>query len=72
MASPAQTVALRRTGVRLLLRTLVLAYLTFLLVIPVVLVLWKTFEDGLGTVFDSLTTASTLHAIQITVVVAFW
>jgi sulfate/thiosulfate transport system permease protein len=72
VASPAQTVALRRTGVRLLLRTLVLAYLTFLLVIPVVLILWKTFEDGLGSVFDSLTTASTMHAIQITVVVAFW
>ena len=43
-----QTVALRRTGVRLLLRTLVLVYLTFLLVIPVGLVLWQTFENGIG------------------------
>jgi sulfate/thiosulfate transport system permease protein len=72
VASSAQQVALRRVGVRLLLRTLVLVYLTLLLVIPVVLILWKTFENGLGPVFDSLTTASTLHALQITIVVAFW
>jgi sulfate transport system permease protein len=55
-----------------LLRALVLGYLALLLVIPVVLVLWKTFQNGLGPVADSLTTASTVHAFQITIVVAFW
>ena len=72
MASSAQQVAVRRIGVRLLLRTLVLVYLSLLLVIPVVLVLWKTFQHGIGPVVDSLTTTSTLHAFQITGVVAFY
>ena len=65
-------VAVRRVGVRLLLRGLVLAYLALLLVFPVALVLYKTFQDGLAPVLDSLTTASTVHAFQITAVVAFW
>jgi len=50
----------------------VLVYLTLLLVCPLALVLYKTFENGIGPVIDSLTTPSTQHAIQITVVVAFW
>lgn len=74
MASPAATVgvAARRIGVRVLLRGVVLVYLLLLLVAPLALVLWKTFEHGLGPVADSLTTASTLHAFQITGVVAFY
>jgi sulfate transport system permease protein len=72
VASVAQQVTVRRVGVRLLIRTLVFVYLSLLLVIPVVLVLWKTFENGVGPVLDSLTTASTVHAFQITAVVAFY
>jgi sulfate transport system permease protein len=71
VASPTSA-AVRRAGVRLGLRLVVLAYLTLLLVVPVVVVLVHTFENGLGGVFDSLTTASTLHAIQITAVVTFY
>ena len=68
-----QTAAtVRRAGVRIGLRSVVLVYLTLLLVFPLALVLFKTFEHGIGPVIDSLTTASTQHAIQITVVVAFW
>ena len=68
-----QTAAtVRRVGVRIGLRTVVLVYLTLLLVCPLALVLYKTFENGLGPVIDSLTTPSTQHAIQITLVVAFW
>jgi sulfate/thiosulfate transport system permease protein len=72
VASPAQQVAVREVGVRWLLRTLVLGYLALLLVIPVTLVLWKTFQDGVGPVVDSLTASSSLHAFQVTGVVAFY
>jgi sulfate/thiosulfate transport system permease protein len=72
VASPAQQIAVRRVGVRLLLRALVLCYLALLLVIPVAFVLWKTFENGIGPLVDSLASASTVHAFQVTGVVAFW
>jgi sulfate/thiosulfate transport system permease protein len=66
------TATLRRVGVRLGLRAAVLIYLIALLVLPLALVLFKTFEHGLGPVIDSLTATSTKHALQITIVVAFW
>jgi sulfate/thiosulfate transport system permease protein len=72
VASTATHLAVRRVGVRLLVRTLVFAYLALLLVAPVALVLWKTFQHGIGPVLDSLTSASTVHAFQITGVVAFY
>ncbi len=58
--------------VRWVLRLLVLAYLSLLLVVPVGYVLFRTFQHGLTPVLDSLTTASTVHAFQITGVVAFY
>lgn len=63
-----------RAGVvlRPLLRLVALAYLSLLLVVPVALVFWRTFENGLGPVVDGLTSASTLHAFQLTAVVAFY
>jgi len=64
--------AVRRAGIRWGLRLIALAYLTLLLLIPVVLVLWKTFQNGLGPIADSLTSAQTVHAFQITIVVAFY
>jgi sulfate/thiosulfate transport system permease protein len=72
VASTATHLAVRRVGARLLVRTLVFAYLALLLVAPVALVLWKTFQHGIGPVLDSLTSASTVHAFQITGVVAFY
>jgi sulfate/thiosulfate transport system permease protein len=72
VASTATHLAVRRVGARLLVRTLVFAYLALLLVVPVALVLWKTFQHGIGPVLDSLTSASTVHAFQITGVVAFY
>jgi sulfate transport system permease protein len=64
--------AVRRAGIRWGLRLIALAYLTLLLLIPVVLVLWKTFQNGLGPIADSLSSAQTVHAFQITIVVAFY
>ncbi len=52
------------------LRTIALVYLLFLLVLPVALICWTTFADGVGPVIDSLTTPSALHAFQVTAQVA--
>jgi len=57
---------------KLTLRFLALAYLTALLVIPVALVFWRTFEDGIGPVIDALTDPSVLHAFRISAIVAAW
>jgi len=54
------------------LRGVALLYLTFLLVIPVALIFIRTFENGVGPVIDGLTSPATLHAFQITAVVAFY
>ena len=59
---------MRRHG----LRVLALTYLAFLLVMPVGLVFWRTFEHGLGPVVESLTDRSVLHAFRVTAVVALW
>jgi sulfate/thiosulfate transport system permease protein len=55
---------------RITLRLTALTYLLFLLVLPVALICWRTFENGVGPVVDSLTAPSALHAFQVTVIVA--
>lgn len=57
---------------RLGLRVVALTYLALLLVVPVGLVFWRTFEGGLGPVADALTDPSVLHAFRVTAIVAFW
>ena len=54
------------------LRVVVLAYLALLLVIPVVVIVGRTFEHGIAPVFESLNTSAAMHAFQITAVVAFY
>ena len=58
--------AVRRYG----LRTLALVYLAVLLLVPVGLVFWRTFEPGIGAVYDSVTTPAAIHAFWLTVEVA--
>ncbi|MGH3991210.1 MAG: sulfate ABC transporter permease [Pseudonocardiaceae bacterium] len=55
---------------RLSLRFVALAYLGAILVAPVAVVAYKTFEPGLGAVFDSVTTPAAIHAFWLTVEVA--
>jgi sulfate/thiosulfate transport system permease protein len=55
---------------RLTLRTVALGYLTALLVLPVALVAFRTFEPGLGAVWESVSTPAALHAFYLTVLVA--
>jgi sulfate transport system permease protein len=46
------------------LRGVALLYLTFLLVIPVGLIFYRTFEHGIGPVIDGLTSPATIHAFR--------
>ena len=42
--------------VRHLLRYLALAYVVILVIVPVALILWRTFQPGIGAFFESITT----------------
>ena len=55
---------------RLTLRTLALGYLTLLLAFPVGMVFIRTFEDGLGEVWEAIARPAALHALWLTVLVA--
>ncbi len=55
---------------RLGLRFAALGYLAALLVFPVGLVFWRTFENGIGPVIDAATTPEALHALWLTVIIA--
>jgi len=54
------------------LRFIAVGYLAVLLVLPVGLVFWRTFEHGVGPVWDSLTEPNALHAFRVTITVAFF
>src|SRR4051794_20755602 len=55
---------------RIGLRVLALAYLAALLLIPVGVVFYRTFEHGVGFVLDSITTPAAIHAFWLTVEIA--
>jgi sulfate transport system permease protein len=59
-------VAVNRIG----LRVVALGYLALLLLFPVALIFYRTFEHGLGAVFDSVTTPAAVSAFWLTVEVA--
>lgn len=54
---------------RYLLRFLALGYLLVLLVVPVGLILWRTFAPGVGAFFDSITTPAAVSALQLSLLV---
>jgi sulfate/thiosulfate transport system permease protein len=61
----------RRTAPgRYALRFVALGYLAVLLLVPVGLVFWHTFEHGLAPVWSSITTPAAIHAFSLTVEVA--
>jgi sulfate/thiosulfate transport system permease protein len=55
-------------GTRWGLRGLALGYLGALLIIPVIVIVFKAFEDGAGNVIDTLTTPEAQHAFYLTIV----
>jgi sulfate/thiosulfate transport system permease protein len=56
--------------VRYALRFTALGYLAALLVVPVGLVVYRAFEDGIGAFIDAITTPEALHALWLTVIIA--
>jgi sulfate transport system permease protein len=58
----------RRTT--LSLRTIALVYLTLLLLLPVALVFWRTFEHGVGTAWSFMTTPAAISALWLTLLMA--
>jgi sulfate transport system permease protein len=55
---------------RIALRLVALGYLAALLLIPVGVVFYRTFEHGAGFVWDSITTPAAIHAFWLTVEIA--
>ncbi|WP_205695735.1 sulfate ABC transporter permease [Conexibacter sp. SYSU D00693] len=55
---------------RIALRTVALGYLAALLVVPVGYIVFKTFEPGVGEVYDSVTTPAAISAFWLTIQVA--
>ena len=51
---------------RIGLRVAALGYLALLLLVPVGLIFYRTFEHGVGAVWDSITTPAAIHAFQLT------
>jgi sulfate transport system permease protein len=50
------------------LRTVALGYLAALLLVPVIMIVAKAFEDGAGNIIDTLTTPEAQHAFYLTLV----
>jgi sulfate transport system permease protein len=51
------------------LRIVAIGYLLVILVGPLAVVFWRTFEGGLGPVWDALSSPDTVHAFQLTLVI---
>jgi sulfate/thiosulfate transport system permease protein len=54
---------------RIALRVVGLSYLALLLLIPIGLVFYRTFENGLGSVYDAVTTPAAISAFALTLTV---
>ncbi|MBD0023886.1 sulfate ABC transporter permease subunit CysW [Gordonia pseudamarae] len=55
--------------VRLSLRSVALAYLFVLLVVPVSLIFWRSFEHGFGQFWDWITTPAAISALQLSLII---
>ena len=55
--------------VRYLTRYAALAYIGILVIVPVGLILWRTFAPGVGAFFASITTPAAISALQVSVLV---
>ena len=56
-------------AMRYLIRYVALGYLLVLLVVPVGLILWRTFSPGIGAFFASVTTPAAISALQLSLLV---
>jgi sulfate/thiosulfate transport system permease protein len=71
VAPPQSPPVAARTGrSRWGLRTIAVLYVGILVLLPVVLVIWRTFRPGLSEFFNALSQAQTVHAFKLTAIVA--
>jgi sulfate/thiosulfate transport system permease protein len=71
VASPAAVTSVGGTRkARITLRSIALVYLFLLLGLPLGIILWRTFEHGLGPVFTALTQEAAVHALKVTLEVS--
>ncbi|MFC3966242.1 sulfate ABC transporter permease subunit CysW [Nocardia jiangsuensis] len=54
---------------RLSLRVIALGYLFVLLVLPLLVILWRTFERGIGAFYESVTTPAAISAFQLSLII---
>lgn len=54
---------------RITLRTVALLYLFGLLVVPIVIILFRTFEDGIGAFIDSISTPAAISALNLSLLI---
>ncbi|MFC8527559.1 sulfate ABC transporter permease subunit CysW [Nocardia sp. NPDC057227] len=54
---------------KLSLRVIALGYLFVLLVLPLLVILWRTFERGIGEFFSSVTTPAAVSAFQLSLII---
>jgi sulfate/thiosulfate transport system permease protein len=57
---------------RIGLRAIVIGYLGILVLLPLSVVIWRTFEPGLTAFFSALGEPDTQHALRLTAVIATW
>ena len=55
---------------RITLRSIALLYLLAVLIGPLAMVFWRTFENGYGAAWDALSTPETIHAFKLTLLIA--
>jgi sulfate transport system permease protein len=61
-----------RGTLRWLLRLIVVGYLVLLIALPIGLLLWRTFADGPGELFDALADSEVISGLRLTVIIALW
>lgn len=54
---------------RISLRVVALGYLFVLLVLPLIIILWRTFEKGIGAFIDSISTPAAISAFQLSILI---
>ena len=57
------------TPARIALRTIALGYLTILLAVPIVTILWRTFEPGFGVFWASIRTPAAISAFNLSLLI---
>jgi sulfate transport system permease protein len=62
--------AVRRSFGKYAVRTFALGYLAMLLLIPVAMIFYRTFEHGFGAAWDAVTTPDAIHAFKLTLEIA--